>query len=90
MKRKKINKDYFDKLITDYVEGRTTIKGEHPKDVKKAIDSFFHAGKMMIDYPEINSIPQEYVEGLIGSLAQYPAYHQLVLELVHILNTADD
>jgi hypothetical protein len=62
MKRKKISKDYFDKLITDYVEGRTTIKGEHPKDVKRAIDSFFHAGKMMIDYPV--SVPNLYTKTL--------------------------
>ena len=82
----KHTKEYYDNLITQYVEGKAKIKGEHPEEVLKAVDSFFHAGKMLVDHPEIEHIPAEYVENLISVLAQYPEYHPLVMDLVHILN----
>ena len=82
----KHNKEYYDNLIKQYVEGKAKIKGEHPEEVLKAVDSFFHAGKMLVDHPEIEHIPSEYVENLISALAQYPEYHVLVMDLVNILN----
>tara|TARA_R100000995_G_C3476782_1_gene121417 strand:+ start:1020 stop:1292 length:273 start_codon:yes stop_codon:yes gene_type:complete len=83
---KKEQKEYYESLINDYVDGKASIKGDHPEDVHKAIDSFFHAGKMLIDHPEIEHIPPEYVEKLIGTLAQHPQYHPLVADLIGILN----
>ena len=83
---KKIEKEYYESLINDYIDGKARIKGDHPDDVHKAIDSFFHAGKMLVDHPEIGSIPSEYVEKLISTLAQHPQYHPLVAELIDILN----
>ncbi len=83
---KKIDKEYYESLINDYVDGKARIKGDHPDDVHKAIDSFFHAGKMLVDHPEIGSIPSEYVEKLISTLAQHPEYHPLVADLIHIIN----
>ena len=83
---KKIEKEYYESLINDYVDGKANIKGDHPDDVHKAIDSFFHAGKMLVDHPEIGSIPSEYVEKLISTLAQHPEYHPLVMELLIIIN----
>ena len=82
----KHNKEYYDNLITQYVEGKAKIKGEHPEDVIKAVDMFFHAGKMLVDYPEIESIPAEYVNNLISVLAKHPEYHSLVMDLIVILN----
>tara|TARA_R100000664_G_scaffold29752_1_gene41814 strand:- start:981 stop:1253 length:273 start_codon:yes stop_codon:yes gene_type:complete len=82
----KHSKEYYDNLITQYVEGKAKIKGEHPEDVKKAVDMFFHAGKMLVDYPEIGSIPAEYVDNLISALAKHPEYHSLVVDLISILN----
>jgi len=78
-------KEYYENLITEYVEGKASIKGDHPEDVMKAIDSFFHAGKMLVDHPEIGHIPTEYVEKLLSSLAQYPEYHSLLIDLLQIL-----
>ena len=86
---KKIEKEYYESLINDYVDGKASIKGDHPEDVHKAIDSFFHAGKMLVDHPEIGHIPQEYVENLIGTLAQHPQYHPLVLELIGIIRDGE-
>ena len=85
MEDKKITKEYYDKLINDYVDGKTTLKGKHPEEIRTAIDSFFHAGKMLVDHPEVHVIPPEYIEKLLASLAQYPEYHELLIELVHIL-----
>ena len=83
---KKITKEYYETLINDYVDGKAKIVGNHPEAVHTAIDSFFHAGKMLVDHPEIEHIPAEYVENLISALAQYPEYHVLVMDLVNILN----
>ena len=82
----KHTKEYYDNLITQYVEGKAKIKGEHPEEVLKAVDSFFHAGKMLVDHPEIGHIPAEYVEKLISTLAQHPEYHPLVADLISIIN----
>ena len=82
-------KEYYENLITEYVEGKASIKGDHPEDVMKAIDSFFHAGKMLVDHPEIGHIPTEYVEKLLSSLAQYPEYHSLLIDLLQILEEGE-
>ena len=86
----KQKKDYFEYLINSYDEGTASIKGDHPEEVKVAIDSFFKAGKILVDHPEIGTIPSEYVDKLLGSLAQYPQYHSLVLDLVTILQQGED
>ena len=41
--------EYFKQVINDVVDGKKKIRGDHPKDVKEAIDAFFHAGKMLLD-----------------------------------------
>ena len=81
-----IKKEYYESLINDYVDGKARIRGDHPEEITKAIDSFFHAGKMLVDHPEIGHIPTEYVEKLLSSLAQYPEYHTLLIELLGIIN----
>ena len=90
MEDKKITKEYYDKLINDYIDGKTNIKGDHPEEVRTAIDSFFHAGKMLVDHPEVGVIPPEYVEKLLASLAPYPQYHGLLTDLIHILQTGEE
>ena len=89
MEDKKITKEYFDNLINDYIDGKSKIKGDQPEEVRTAIDSFFHAGKMLVDHPEVGVIPPEYVEKLLASLAPYPQYHELFLDLIHILRAGD-
>jgi len=81
-----VKREYYESLINDYVDGKASIKGDHPEEVMKAIDSFFHAGKMLVDHPEIESIPPEYVNKLLASLAQYPQYYDLLMDLIKILN----
>ena len=90
MEDKKITKEYYDKLINDYIDGKTNIKGDHPEEVRTAIDSFFHAGKMLVDHPDVGVIPPEYVEKLLASLAPYPQYHGLLTDLIHILQTGEE
>ena len=85
----KHNKEYYDNLITQYIEGKAKIKGQHPQDVIEAVDMFFHAGKMLVDYPEIQHIPAEYVKNLISVLAKHPEYHSLVMDLIVILNAEE-
>jgi len=84
-----VKREYYESLINDYVDGKASIKGDHPEEVMKAIDSFFHAGKMLVDHPEIESIPPEYVNKLLSSLAQYPQYHSLLIDLLQILGEGE-
>ena len=81
---------YFEYLVNSYDKGIAKVRGDHPKEVKVAIDSFFKAAKILVDHPEIGTIPSEYVNKLLGSLAQYPQYHKLVLDLVEIIQQGED
>ena len=56
----RMDRDRYKEVINDYVDGKVKLRGEHPKDVMEAIDSFFMAGKMMVDYPEMTTVPGEY------------------------------
>ena len=81
---------YFEYLVNSYDKGIARVRGDHPEEVKVAIDSFFKAAKILVDHPEIGTIPSEYVNKLLGSLAQYPQYHKLVLDLVEIIQQGED
>ena len=80
-----MNKEYYKEVIEDYIAGRATIKGEHPSEVLVAIDTFFHVGKMLMDNPEIQTVPPEYVNNLLQTLNKYPRYQDLLMDLLAIL-----
>ena len=81
---------YFEFLVNSYDKGIAKIRGDHPEEVKIAIDSFFKAAKILVDHPEIGTIPTEYVNKLLSSLAQYPQYHRLVTDLLVIIQEGED
>ena len=81
----RMDRDRYKEVINDYVDGKVKLRGEHPKDVMEAIDSFFMAGKMMVDYPEMDTVPGEYIDKLIKTMAKHPQYHSLVMDLIGIL-----
>lgn len=81
----RMDRDRYKEVIEDYINGDVKIRGEHPPEVKEAIDSFFHAGKMMIDYPEMTTVPGEYIANLLKSLNKYPQYTELLEDLLLIL-----
>ena len=80
-----MNEEYYKDVINDYISGKAKIKGEHPEDVMTAIDTFFHAGKMLMDNPEIQTVPPEYVNNLLQTLNKYPQYQDLLMDLLAIL-----
>jgi len=86
---KKMKKEYFEFLINEYDKGNAKIRGEHPEDIKVAVDTFFKAGKVLVDNPEIDNIPQEYVHKLLEALAQHPQYHALLIDLVGIIQDGE-
>ena len=73
------------RAIDDYISGKVGIKGEHPEEIMVAIDTFFHVGKMLMDNPEINTVPPEYLNNLLKTLNKYPQYQELLQDLLHIL-----
>ena len=80
-----MNKDHYKDVINDYIDGKAKIEGDHPDDVMIAIDTFFHAGKMLMDNPEIETVPPEYVNNLLKTLNKYPQYQELLIDLLQIL-----
>ena len=82
-----INKtqEHYKKIINDYVNGEVKIQGEHPKEVLVAMDTFFHVGKMLMDNPELQTVPPEYLNNLLKALNKYPQYRELLQDLLHIL-----
>tara|TARA_E500000331_G_C16915497_1_gene565364 strand:- start:383 stop:637 length:255 start_codon:yes stop_codon:yes gene_type:complete len=81
-----MNEEYYKEVINDYIEGRASIKGDHPEEVMVALDTFFHAGKMLMDNPEIDTVPKEYVNNLLRALNKHPQYEDLLKDLLDILN----
>ena len=77
--------EYYKEVINDYIDGKAKIQGDHPDDVMMAIDTFFHAGKMLMDNPEIQTVPPEYVNNLLKTLNKYPQYRELLIDLLDIL-----
>ena len=86
---KKEQKEYFEYLINEYDKGNAKIRGEHPEEVKTAVDTFFKAGKILVDNPDIGTMPQEYVHKLLEALAQHPQYHALLIDLVGIIQDGE-
>jgi|TARA_R100000030_G_scaffold22344_1_gene16053 hypothetical protein len=86
---KKRKKEYFEFLINEYDKGNAKIRGEHPEEVKTAVDTFFKAGKILVDNPDIGTMPQEYVHKLLEALAQHPQYHALLIDLVGIIQDGE-
>ena len=78
------------RAIEDYISGKAKIQGEHPEEIMVAIDTFFHVGKMLMDNPELNTVPPEYVENLLKALAKYPQYNELTLDLIGIINNGGE
>ena len=81
-----MTKDHYKEIINDYIEGKATIKGDHPEEVMVALDTFFHAGKMLMDNPELSYVPKEYVNNLLKVLNKYPQYEELLKDLLLILS----
>ena len=79
------NTEYYKEVINDYIDGKAKIQGDHPEEVMVALDTFFHAGKMLMDNPEIDSVPPEYVNNLLKTLNKYPQYRELLIDLLDIL-----
>jgi len=83
--KKKITREEFEKKMKDYKSGKRGIQPGHPKEIEEAIKSFLELSYMMVEYPEIDTIPSEYVENLLVTLSKYPQYNKLTLELLTIL-----
>ena len=84
--KKTVTREQFKKLAEDYRTGKRGIMPGHPKEIEVAVKTFLETSFMLLDYPEIEHIPPEYVENLIKTFSKYPEYHGLMYELVNIIN----
>ena len=56
-----------------------------PNDLKLAIQTFIQQAVIVGEY-ELDTMPTEYTENLLQTMAKYPEYSLLTLELIDIIN----
>ena len=61
------------------------IKAGVPEDLSIAIKTFIQQAIIVGEY-ELDSMPSEYLNNLLNAFAKYPEYHDLMNELIKILN----
>ena len=64
---------------------RLKIKQDIPEDLSIAIKTFIQQAVIVGEY-ELESMPGEYVSNLLKAFSKYPEYHDLMEELIKILN----
>tara|TARA_Y100000592_G_scaffold4537_1_gene6534 strand:- start:1752 stop:2009 length:258 start_codon:yes stop_codon:yes gene_type:complete len=70
------------KAVMDRVKkGNYKLRPGFPKDVQVATEAFFKATQMMID-EELEYVPSEYLFNLLKTLAKYPEYNKITLDLL--------
>ena len=61
------------------------IREDIPNDLRIAFKSFLNQAVIIGEY-ELDHMPSEYLENLLKTIAKYPEYSLLLMELVEILN----
>ena len=61
------------------------INPNTPEDLSIAIKTFIQQAIIVGEY-ELESMPGEYVSNLLKAFSKYPEYHDLMEELIKILN----
>ena len=56
-----------------------------PEDLTKAIQSFITQAIIIAEY-DLDSMPTEYTENLLRTMAKYPEYNKMTLDLIDIIN----
>ena len=56
-----------------------------PEDLQVAINTFVEQFYIM-EENDLNTIPLEYTENLLKTMAKYPKYNTVLLDLIDILN----
>ena len=69
--------------------GNFTVHEHFPKDVKVAVQSFLEASRMMIT-EELDYVPIEYLQKLLKTLAKYPEYNAITIDLLRSYNESKD
>jgi len=64
---------------------RLKIKQDIPEDLSIAIKTFIQQAVIVGEY-ELDTMPSEYLNNLLSAFAKYPKYHDLMGELIKILN----
>ena len=70
------------KRVMDRVaKGDYKVQEHFPQEVKTAVEAFFKATEMMIN-EELEFVPTEYLTNLLKTLAKYPEYNRITLDLI--------
>ena len=64
------------------------VRDGTPKDLSEAIQTFIQQAIIVGEY-ELDSMPPEYMENLLKTMAKYPEYNKVTLDLIEILKNRD-
>tara|TARA_X000001036_G_scaffold403031_1_gene409266 strand:- start:1226 stop:1480 length:255 start_codon:yes stop_codon:yes gene_type:complete len=82
--------DDKERRVMKRLESRDFQVHEHfPEDVKVAVQSFLEASRMMVT-EELPYVPFEYLKNLLKTLAKYPEYNSITLDLLRSYNESKD
>ena len=62
------------------------VRDGTPKDLEEAILTFIKQAIIIGEY-ELDSMPPEYMENLLKTMAKYPQYNKVTLDLMKILKS---
>tara|TARA_R100000908_G_scaffold19537_1_gene7570 strand:- start:1838 stop:2092 length:255 start_codon:yes stop_codon:yes gene_type:complete len=78
-----------EKKVMDRVsKGDYKVQPHFPEEVKVAVESFFKATEMMLN-EELDHVPAEYLGNLLKTLAKYPEYNKITLDLIKSMKEGD-
>ena len=69
-------------------KGDYKVQPHFPEEVKVAVESFFKATEMMLN-EELDHVPAEYLGNLLKTLAKYPEYNKITLDLIKSMKEGD-
>ena len=64
------------------------VRDGTPKDLSEAIQTFIQQAIIVGEY-ELDSMPPEYMENLLKTMAKHPEYNKVTLDLMKILKSND-
>jgi len=80
--------DKTKKVMDRVSKGDYKVQPHFPEEVKVAVESFFKATEMMLN-EELDHVPAEYLGNLLKTLAKYPEYNKITLDLIKSMKEGD-
>mgnify|MGYP003651685807 FL=1 len=75
-----MDKNRENSIMERMSNGKLKVRDHFPEDVRIAVETFLAASKMMVD-EKLEHMPSNYLVNLLETLAKYPEYNNLTMDL---------